>query len=432
MGRKRNHHEQLSKGELRKKLLHQIRQQPLAYYQPHDREFAEVSANSYNTVIYVPRSDVTCMDASADAKRLLLSMTNQFQHNVVKSSERQFTVTPVERFLFGAEGATYKYLGLRLFACPWTDTYACIGTIGQSLRQRGIQELQRLYGEDAAPHGCDFDICLVNYMNPSASLIKPRPEPYCNMGDLAVGWHSDQNLEALSTIAVQQLCIDELPEHRPWRIACKIAWDAETPAIALPLHDGDVYYMLQTFNHTHQHAVLAGSAPRFSLTYRRCNAPDGSLAYIRARVDNALAAMRRCEGGEAVSGADVHLIVGVQTEAEVEWIRQFWLQGERHALRNQWWAAQIRQLEADWQLFDHFVTDTLMRPETGVCRLDMNLAFALQQELLARLEQWTVFHTHAERMEFSQLPEQDHPMSTERFDGRVKEHLEQLYCLLSR
>ena len=32
--------------------------------------------------------------------------------------------------------------------------------------------------------------------------------------------------------------------------------DRTTPAVLLPLHDGDAYHMINDFNHHHQHAVI--------------------------------------------------------------------------------------------------------------------------------------------------------------------------------
>eukprot|EP01052_Picozoa_sp_SAG31_P033287 SAG31_NODE_3740_length_3932_cov_3.662145_4_plen_227_part_00 len=64
-----------------------------------------------------------------------------------------------------------------------------------------------------------------------------------------------------------------------------------TPAISLPLHHGDSYYMLGNFNHHHQHAVLAGrQCYRFSSTHRQVTA-EHSLAHITKKCELAL-----CDG----------------------------------------------------------------------------------------------------------------------------------------
>ena len=53
----------------------------------------------------------------------------------------------------------------------------------------------------------------------------------------------------------------------------------EAPPVAIPTKSGDLYYLLDDFNHHHQHAVLAG---RGSLRYAvRCLLRGGPLAQLR-------------------------------------------------------------------------------------------------------------------------------------------------------
>lgn len=34
-----------------------------------------------------------------------------------------------------------------------------------------------------------------------------------------------------------------------WHVGLKVAWDIETPGLAIPLHQGDCYFMLGKFKH---------------------------------------------------------------------------------------------------------------------------------------------------------------------------------------
>jgi hypothetical protein len=73
---------------------------------------------------------------------------------------------------------------------------------------------------------------------------------------------------------------DEAAVLAPWRVAFKISWDAKTPALCLPVSDGDAYFMLGGFNDTHQHAVLAGAGCVVSLP--PCVARMTGCAFMRA------------------------------------------------------------------------------------------------------------------------------------------------------
>ncbi|KAJ7311856.1 hypothetical protein JRQ81_006171 [Phrynocephalus forsythii] len=125
-----------------------------------------------------------------------------------------------------------------------------------------------------------------------------KQEPYFGMGKMAVSWHHDENLVERSTVAVYSYSCEE-PESREkkgqsgrdpavWHVALKVAWDIETPGLALPLYQGDCYFMLDDMNLTHQHCVLAGQQPRFSSTHRVAECSQGTLPYILGRCSAAL------------------------------------------------------------------------------------------------------------------------------------------------
>ena len=47
---------------------------------------------------------------------------------------------------------------------------------------------------------------------------------------------------------------------------------------------------------------------------------------------------------------------GVTTpQVEFEWLRQFWMQGSRHAAERKSWEPAMEELEADWNKMEHMV-----------------------------------------------------------------------------
>ncbi|XP_042294375.1 alpha-ketoglutarate-dependent dioxygenase FTO isoform X5 [Sceloporus undulatus] len=124
-----------------------------------------------------------------------------------------------------------------------------------------------------------YNLTLLNYMDPQQMPFL-KQEPYYGMGKMAVSWHHDENLVERSTVAVYSYCCEEPDvdnlekktwngrDPAIWHVALKVAWDIKTPGLAIPLRQGDCYFMLDDLNMTHQHCVLAGQKPRFSSTHR--------------------------------------------------------------------------------------------------------------------------------------------------------------------
>uniref|UniRef100_A0A9L0R619 Alpha-ketoglutarate-dependent dioxygenase FTO n=1 Tax=Equus caballus TaxID=9796 RepID=A0A9L0R619_HORSE len=270
-------------------------------------------------------------------------------------------LTPVSRILIGNPGCTYKYLNTRLFTVPWPVkgsnakyNEAEIAAACQSflklndyLQTETIQALEELAAKDKAnidavpvcigpdfPRlgmGSSFDgqdemdiknraaynVTLLNFMDPQ-KMPYLKEEPYFGMGKMAVSWHHDENLVERSAVAVYSYSCEgpeEESEDDPqlegrdpdiWHVGFKISWDIETPGLAIPLHQGDCYFMLDDLNATHQHCVLAGLPPRFSSTHR-------------------------------------------VAEVEFEWLRQFWFQGNRYKKCTDWWCQPMTQLEELWK-----------------------------------------------------------------------------------
>jgi mRNA N6-methyladenine demethylase len=227
--------------------------------------------------------------------------------------------TYVTRCLVGEPGTTYKYLGLRMFAHPWTtpaDT-PChdIQRLGQTLSVRTRHHLntldqvrRRRSGAVLTKGRSVFDICLINRMDDITAPDTLKEEPSIGKDKTSVSWHADSSLEHYSTIAVYQLLVPhktntnnfstkedkkeqqndtseqatatmDLPKHYEWSIALRVAHYSEgpnasrrrggkdidssivtgTPPIACSLPSCSAYYLLDDFNHHHQHTVLYGA-----------------------------------------------------------------------------------------------------------------------------------------------------------------------------
>lgn len=326
-------------------------------------------------------------------------------------------LTPVSRILIGDPGCTYKYLNTRLFTVPWpvkgctiNYTEAEIAAACQTflklndyLQGETIQALEELAikekaNEDAVPlcmaefprvgmgSSCDdevdiksraaYNVTLLNFMDPQ-KMPYLKEEPYFGMGKMAVSWHHDENLVDRSAVAVYSYSCEgsedesedessfEGRDPDTWHVAFKISWDIETPGLAIPLHQGDCYFMLDDLNATHQHCVLAGSQPRFSSTHRVAECSTGTLEYILQRchlalqnilneLDNGDVSLKCLEPSVLKKGEDIH------NEVEFEWLRQFWFQGNRNKLCSDWWCEPMTQLEALWKKMES-VTNAVLR-----------------------------------------------------------------------
>ncbi|XP_051992288.1 alpha-ketoglutarate-dependent dioxygenase FTO-like [Xyrauchen texanus] len=244
-----------------------------------------------------------------------------------------------------------------------------------------------------------FNITLINYMNPTA-MTQLKEEPYYGMGKMAVGWHHDENLVPLSPVAVYSYSCPAEPKNEEvtekdgkgksqeketemkaegmskdegekdkgegskkeevekekacWRVGLKVAWDIHTPGLALPLQSGDCYYMTDDLNRTHQHCVLAGDTARFSSTHRVVQCCTGTLDYIQKRCSEALENLHTDPANDTKSlrsllPSTLQHIEDIHNEVEFEWLRQYWFQGRRYAPFCSWWTKPIEKLEKDWK-----------------------------------------------------------------------------------
>jgi len=286
--------------------------------------------------------------------------------------------TYVTRCLLGDFGTTYKYLGLRMFSHPWdrptrdvddddSQAVQVIGSLNQTLTTRTEHHLailertrrQRGADENTVIGRAGFDICLVNRMTHTADL---KPEPSIGDGRCAVSWHADSSLEHYSTIAVYQTIVNanntKHKKHKnnnsqangtnnnDWSVALRVTHHAEgpeasrrgtdiqstlvadTPAISVSLPSGSAYYLLDDFNHHHQHAVLSNGSVssdniRYSCTHRLLRTSH-NVNFILERCQKACSLFHK-KGSKLWRSEQLLL-----TEIESEWIRQFYIQGQQH------------------------------------------------------------------------------------------------------
>jgi hypothetical protein len=59
--------------------------------------------------------------------------------------------------------------------------------------------------------------------------------------------------------------------------------EAAPPPLAVPLPNKASYYLLDDFNHHHQHSVLAGKTDRFASTHRVCRTDGHTFSSIKHR-----------------------------------------------------------------------------------------------------------------------------------------------------
>lgn len=132
---------------------------------------------------------------------------------------------------------------------------------------------------------CTSQACNIRCFPSDTKSIKLKNECLFQQDKCSVSWHADSSLQHYSSIAVYHLSLPPssaataAEREGGWRVALNVTLDAEgphtskahlnklalpthaTPAVAVPLESCDTYYMLDDFNHHHQHAGTAGTLP---------------------------------------------------------------------------------------------------------------------------------------------------------------------------
>jgi alpha-ketoglutarate-dependent dioxygenase FTO len=248
-------------------------------------------------------------------------------------------------------------------------------------------------------------------------------EPTIEQDQIAVSWHADSSLEHYSNIAVYQLILEDCGSGvekqtgtttaaEDWSLALRVtphaegptikadhAPDTSVPTLSLKLSSGSAYYMLDDFNHHHQHAVLrdgngknnhktnnqtaktnkkdkknkvngkrAGSSDtpqsqahsqqphktiRYSATYRLLR-PSHTVQEV---LDQCQKACRNFHKRGVKLWRSEQLLL---THVESEWLRQFYIQGQHHYdMLWQDWGTYIQQLWRYWSQLEQRTRQTL-------------------------------------------------------------------------
>jgi len=335
-----------------------------------------------------------------------------FLYDVVQPGGKRSTLTSVTRCLVGKPGSTYRYLGLRLFSHPWcavdengdgdikgklldrntgsmkvqsrnlvelgysmkcSKALITMGLVNQELINNTQDKLETKIAPivpDGLYGSADFSITLINRMEPTSIKKNLKPDKVHGLGKTSVSWHKDSGLQDFSSIAVYHM-IQSLEngngDNDPWKVALRVANpdDRVTPALCVPLPSGSLYYLLDDFNHQHEHAVISGSDDlRYSSTHRVARDGSGTWQFIRDKSQTILS-LDLCrslsEGRVEVLDSynsiskqknlvkEVRSFQQLMTDLEFEWIRLWHIQGQHHADIHPYWHKPIENMKK-WYL----------------------------------------------------------------------------------
>jgi alpha-ketoglutarate-dependent dioxygenase FTO len=285
------------------------------FVRPTDKQFADIVKTSYNGfVLGKPEVFKPAFHDSFRSALELLETDNFYQFDLTQPTGLGTKVakTFVTRCLVGDPGITYKYLGLRMFGHPWTEgeVGATQATIDVGKRNQDlIQHTEKLLKESGREEvgSCQYNLTLINRCFPDGcDKVVLKEEPLFKKEKCTVSWHADSSLDHYSTIGVYH-CTKEREvgsgpvsvkpqkfndkKHKAngtipsaasansglWELSMRLHFNAEgpnagkpvvpfgdvadnsskiTPALAVPLPDQHSYFLLDDFNHHHQHSGI--------------------------------------------------------------------------------------------------------------------------------------------------------------------------------
>lgn len=173
-----------------------------------------------------------------------------------------------------------------MFSYPWDGSdefksFAAIGRLNKTLSDRTVTLLKESKRTEVG--SCNYNLTLINRCYPINGEVKMKLEPTFQKEKCTVSWHADSTLEHYSSIAVYH-CTKapktkknptpkDDPDDATWRISLRVCPNAEgpkagklknleieeeteltAPPLAVPLPNRWSYYLLDDFNHHHQHS----------------------------------------------------------------------------------------------------------------------------------------------------------------------------------
>ncbi len=301
------------------------------FIEAHNKYFKRILENCYQGFA-IEQSDKFSREFHEKFQRALKGLESmglyQFDLTQPAGLGTKVARTFVTRCIVGEPGITYKYLGLRMFAFPWTpgttgsnEFTIAIGELNKQLIIRS-NKLNEQSGKSQYGSS-NFNLTLINRCFPENEEVALKNEPMFEKDKLTVSWHADSCLDHFSSIAVYHFN-EPNGLHKitkPWRIALRVQVNAEgpqqgkvvpdleldCPPIALSLPEECCYYLLDDFNHHHQHAgtftcfkcfgavsiqfsvtVLAGGSHRFASTHRVSRREGHTYHYLHQKIQNVL------------------------------------------------------------------------------------------------------------------------------------------------
>ena len=441
-----------------------------------------------------------------------------FLHDVVRPGGKKCTRTVVSRTLVGEPGSTYKYLGLRLFSHPWIDvnddgdaiteegggkgtrslltlgypyttTMAlfAMGRANTHLVSRTKDRLEIHVAPHVMPEGMvgasDYNLTLVNRMEPNATGRKNETE--YGMGKVSVGWHRDSGLKDYSSIAVYQSLLSNssgtttttttktIVNDDGWGVALR-AMDggaggplSTIPPLLVPLPSGSIYYMLDDFNHNHEHAVISPSSTkkientttaaattrtiRYSSTHRVAREGRGTWQYIRDKArgivskedDSTSSRLLLLSNNDKTTltskkyknafVARIRAQQNIMTEIEFEWLRQWFVQGKKHASLHPYWHKPILELCTTYCKLERMTCEILLllnnfhndksnasgQSSSSLSRgsiVTEDLFDVLIESFTERLALRTTWHERYSDPIYTDIPEDERPFSCDCLD----------------
>jgi len=329
-----------------------------------DSLYKELISSSYKNLVVLkpPEFNPVFHDQFVKAFEKLEAL-NYFQYDYTQPQglNSKIAKTYVTRCLVGIPGITYKYLGLRMFAHPWDSTSNSDDDYLQQIREcnnKLIKKTKMLLKNNTESGSCEYNLTLINRCYPDDGVeIKLKDEALYGGGKVSVSWHADSSLEHYSSIAVYHSLKDEIKDDVPWSIGCRVALDTEgptaktlsnvkgnsngTPPIACPLPNNYTYFLLDDFNHHHQHTVLSGTAHRYASTHRVARWQGHNYQEILQRLLNV---KNNNSKNSKNNSKQLRQELTVLVDAEFEWLRQFYIQGQIHYDLHEWWQDRMKKV----------------------------------------------------------------------------------------